>query len=188
MRSVRDVTKAYNLLLEGVKTSEFYKIDLTNRVNCYTCSNRHITKTIDIHAGVTPMMNTCAKCNETARSSFYKDIAPSQKPTHEWYRPTLQQVLKMRGKENGLLDHVLQGGLDYRKRIRTTVKEVLDGARFLRPTDKQVIEIAILFNDGSIDEEKLTDMVAMADLIIDRLYDNGDVSKPSIKELNITTV
>ena len=117
MRSVRDVTREYNKLIEDVKTNEFYKIDLTNRVNCYTCSCGHITKTIDVDAGVTPFMNTCEKCNEIANSSFFKDIAPNQTPTHEWYRPTLKQVLKMRAKEDGLLDHVLQGGLDYRKRV-----------------------------------------------------------------------
>ncbi len=126
MRSVKEVTKEYNKLIADVETNEFYKIDLTNRVNCYTCEEcGHITKTIDIDAGVTPFMFTCEKYKETAmcscknitsNSSFFNDIAPNQAPTFEWYRPTLKQVLKMRAKEDGLLDHILQGGLDYRKR------------------------------------------------------------------------
>jgi len=56
--------------------------------------------------------------------------------------------------------------------------------RFKKPTGEQLIEIAILFNDGIIDQEKLTDMVAMAMLIIDRLYENGEINLPAWKELN----
>jgi hypothetical protein len=41
-------------------------------------------------------MFRCEKCKGTAYSSFFKDIAPNQDPTIEWYRPTLKQVLKMR--------------------------------------------------------------------------------------------
>lgn len=53
---------------------------------------------------------------------------------------------------------------------------------FIKPEDKQVIDIAILFNEGVIDTHKLADMVAMADFIIDRLYENGDVTVKSSKE------
>ncbi len=111
MRSQREVQKSYNKLLQDVKTKEFYKIDLSNRVNCYCCTNcSHITKTIDVDAGVTPMMFTCENCKETARSSFYKDIAPYQKPTIQWYRPELGEAMKLR-KNEPLLSHVLAGGL-----------------------------------------------------------------------------
>ncbi len=117
MESQREVERKYKKLLKDVATEEFYtKVDLTNRVNCYSCKCGHITKTIDIDSGVTPFYFSCDKCGEMATSSFYKDIAPSQLPTHEWYRPTLKQVLKMRRIVwEGLLDHVLQGGLDSRK-------------------------------------------------------------------------
>ncbi len=115
MLSQREVEQKYNRLLEDVKTKDFYKIDLTNRVNCYTCQTcGHITKTKDVDAGVTPFMHTCESCGKTAYSSFYKDIAPHLQPTQEWYRPTLERVLKMR-KNSGMLDHILQGGLDVRK-------------------------------------------------------------------------
>jgi len=56
--------------------------------------------------------------------------------------------------------------------------------RFQLPSDQQIVELAILFNDGNIDKEILTKMVSLADFIIDRLYENGDVSKPSSKEGN----
>jgi hypothetical protein len=54
--------------------------------------------------------------------------------------------------------------------------------RFTKPDDKTLVEIALLFNDGKIQKSKLRDMVAMSEFIIDRLYENGDVSKPSSKE------
>lgn len=113
--STREVERKYNKLLKDVATKDFYKVDLSNRVNCYVCQTcKLITKTIDIDAGVTPFMHTCEHCGEVAYSTFYKDIAPYIKPTQEWYRPTLKQCLKMRNKQ-GLLDHILQGGLDVRK-------------------------------------------------------------------------
>ena len=54
--------------------------------------------------------------------------------------------------------------------------------RFKKPTDKEYVEIALLFNDGKMQESKLRDMVAMSEFIVDRLYDNGNVSTPSSKE------
>lgn len=114
MQSQREIERKYNKLLKDVETNDFYKIDLTNRVNCYVCECGHITKTKDVDAGVTPFMHTCEKCGQMARSTFYKDIAPEQRATEEWFRPTLKQVLKMR-KHEGMLDHILQGGLDVRK-------------------------------------------------------------------------
>lgn len=114
MISQREVEKKYKELLLKVATHDYYKIDLTNRVNCYSCGCGHITKTKDVDAGVTPFMHQCEKCENMATSSFYKDIAPQQLPTEEWYRPTLKQVLKMRTKE-GMIEHILSGGLDVRK-------------------------------------------------------------------------
>lgn len=111
------IKKKYENLIKEVETSDYYKIDLTNRVNCYSCYCGHITKTIDIDAGVTPFMFSCEKCGENAQSSMFRDIAPLQQPTIEWYRPTLEEVLKMKN-EPWLLDHILKGGLAHRKRNR----------------------------------------------------------------------
>jgi hypothetical protein len=112
----QQIEKSYNKLLKDVVTNEFYtKIDLTNRVNCYVCKAcQHITKTKDIAAGVTPFMIHCEKCEGIATSSFYKDLVPDRKPTIEWYRPTLKEVIEI-GERDGCLDHVLQGGLLSRK-------------------------------------------------------------------------
>jgi len=117
MISRKKIEKKYNELLEDVKTNDvyFYKDREANRVNCYVCEKcGHVTKTRDVDAGVTPFVFTCEECGGDAISTFYKDIAPEQTPTIEWYRPTLKQVLSMT-KKPMLLDHVLRGGLDYRK-------------------------------------------------------------------------
>ena len=117
MESQREVTRKYNQLLQDVATKDFYKIDLTNRVNCYRCKNGkcgHITKTIDIAPGVTPMFFECEVCGSQTTSTMYLDIAPTQEPTFQWDRPTLNEVMKFR-KKPGLLNHILSGGLVVRK-------------------------------------------------------------------------
>jgi hypothetical protein len=112
LMSVREVERKYADLLRDVETNEFYtKVDLTNRVNCYRCKScGGITKTIDIHSGVTPFIFECMFCKGDAYSTFYTDIAIAAKPSFEWYRPSLEETLKLR-KEPMTLDHVLQGGL-----------------------------------------------------------------------------
>ncbi len=55
--------------------------------------------------------------------------------------------------------------------------------RFKKPTDQQIVEIAILFNNGIIDKGKLSDMVAMCDFVVDRLHEHGDVAIKSSKEI-----
>lgn len=54
--------------------------------------------------------------------------------------------------------------------------------RFELPSDEQMISIAILFNDGKLEQGKLTDMVGYGNFIVDRLYENGNVAIPSSKE------
>jgi len=98
-------------------TRQYAKVKIVlaepNRVNCYTCPNGHVTKTIDRHIGTTPMFNRC-ECGLQSTSSWYKDIAPDIEPTYEWFVPTLEQVKKYR-KNPSMLDHIFAGGLDYRK-------------------------------------------------------------------------
>lgn len=103
--SEREIERKY----AKVKT-EFAKND---RVNCYTCGNGHITKTIDIHVGTTPMFINCF-CGQQSTSSWYRDITPDIEPTYEWFVPTLEQTKKYR-KNPGMLDHIFSGGLDLRK-------------------------------------------------------------------------
>ena len=108
MKSVREIKRLYNKMLESCGKVE------PNRVNCYVCPNcKHITKTIDVDDGVTPFMNTCEICGQFAKSTMYKDIIPWEKPTQEWYRPSLKETLKWR-KNESMLEHILNGGLDVR--------------------------------------------------------------------------
>jgi hypothetical protein len=55
--------------------------------------------------------------------------------------------------------------------------------RFKKPTSDQILEFAIVFNDGKIEREKLADMLGLCTMIIDRLYDNGDIMVKSEQEI-----
>lgn len=55
--------------------------------------------------------------------------------------------------------------------------------RFTMPTDEQLIEIAIIINDGRLNAFEISNMVAMSTLILDRLYENGSIEVPSKKEI-----
>lgn len=112
----QEVTTRYEKLLRDVAEKDFYtKIDLTNRLNVYTCEScGHSTVTKDVDAGVTPFWHQCEACGQGATSSFYR-VAEGLKATQEWYRPTLEDCLKIRKHSPGLLEHVLKGGLSVRK-------------------------------------------------------------------------
>lgn len=113
MQSQREIEREYQKHLEN----PIYQEEIPdNRVNCYTCKNGHITKTIDIAIGTTPFIIHCKTegCSCDATSSFYKDIAPYLQPTHEWFRPTVKETIKFRNKNPGMVDHILMGGLDLR--------------------------------------------------------------------------
>lgn len=116
MKSQRQVEREYQELLHDVATKDFYKKDLTNRRNTYVCDkNGHSVVTIDRDPGVTPMFILCPHCSGRGVSKFYNGGIPGVDPSHEWYRPTLKQCLKMCNKNEGLLDHVLKGGLVLRE-------------------------------------------------------------------------
>lgn len=103
----------YQELLRSVKTDDYYKTDLTNRVNCYVCQScGRITKTKDIAAGVTPFFHDCEYCGEVAYSSFYEDLIPIKEPTQEWYRPDFEEFRQL---DEAMKEHVLKGGLLNRK-------------------------------------------------------------------------
>ncbi len=111
----KHIAKKYEALLHQVATNDYYKVDLTNRINVYTCPKGHITRTKDVDSGTTPFMIRCSCCSEMATSAMYTDIAPNEPIKLEWYRPSLKEVLSTIRKDQGLLDHVLRGGLLSRK-------------------------------------------------------------------------
>jgi hypothetical protein len=114
--NTNDIKTGYAKLMKAVAEDDFYKIDLTNRVNCYVCQScSHITKTKDIDAGVTPFIIRCEKCGKEAQSTMYRDIAPHLNPTFEWYRPSLEETISRKDNPDFDLEHVLMGGLERRK-------------------------------------------------------------------------
>jgi transcription elongation factor Elf1 len=113
----KQIKKKYDQLMNDVAKNPYYtNINMSNRTNCYVCNHCHnVMKTIDVDRGVTPFMIRCHNCGEMAYSQFYKNIAPSRLPTMEWYRPSLNDLLKNKHKYD--IGHVLNGGLELRKII-----------------------------------------------------------------------
>ena len=96
------------------------------RYNVYTCPDGHHTVTLDVDDGVTPMFLACRHdgtetgCMKRATSSCYPDgplpeflREKFEQFGWEWYRPSLKWA-RRKGPE--MLDHVLRGGLDLRRR------------------------------------------------------------------------
>jgi len=77
-----------------------------DKINCYVCKCGCATKTIEVDHGTTPSAIKCELCGSMA----YDDVAP----THEWYRPSFEELLTMLNDEE-MVKHVLQGGLCIRK-------------------------------------------------------------------------
>ena len=74
--------------------------------------------------------------------------------------------------------------------MRVSISSVLDqfvssqqSNEWVKPSDDELINICILFNKGVLDKQKLADMLAPISFILDRLFENGNVKTPSIKEL-----
>jgi hypothetical protein len=52
--------------------------------------------------------------------------------------------------------------------------------RFKKPTDEQIIELAILIASPKMKQHTtLIDMIAYGKIIVERLYDTGDITLPS---------
>lgn len=83
----------------------------TEEINAYECPDGHLTVTIDLEDGTTPMMMNCRNpsCGKVSRSKWYK-VDQNLKPTFEWFKPT--DMKKLNPAER---DHVQRGGLLIRK-------------------------------------------------------------------------
>lgn len=112
MKSVKYITAAYDQL------KVMYGNEKPAGKNSYRCTQcDYETITNDIDAGVTPFVIQCPRCKGNSLSSFYRkdEIIKNSEPEMEWYRPTLKEALKLRKKNEDLLEHVLMGGLLMRK-------------------------------------------------------------------------
>lgn len=92
---------------------------MDNKINTYTCPKGHVTVTIDIVEGVTPMMLRCKQkdqdgkhnCTEMAKSAWY-NCDQKLTPEYEWYKPD-----SLKGLNSSEREHVKLGGLLLRKRM-----------------------------------------------------------------------
>lgn len=51
------------------------------------------------------------------------------------------------------------------------------------PTDKQLVEFALVVCEGKIDVDKLTDMVTMTKIVLQRIKENNDIKVPCKQEI-----
>lgn len=107
---------------------------IKERMNLYMCQYGCHNVTVDVDEGVTPFMIDCefrgrpdrplnpnyakdGRCVGVAKSTFYPQQlppgAPYPKPTHEWYRPSKEELSMLSLAE---IEHVNNGGLLLRKR------------------------------------------------------------------------
>jgi hypothetical protein len=120
MESQRQIQRKYEKLMSQVANDDFYKVDVAEKINCYSCNCGRILKTKFIDAGVTPMFIKCDQCKGTAQSSGYIDLIPEQPALMEWYRPALSEVMKYRSRPD-ILTHIFSGGLSVRKTQTLTI-------------------------------------------------------------------
>lgn len=99
---------------------------------------------------------------------------------------SVNSIIDRQGKETNweAISKVVKMALADQHELLQVNNCAIPDVRFQLPSDEQLIDTAILFNDGKLESEKLSDMVGMCQFVIDRLYENGDIMKPSSKEGN----
>ena len=97
----------------------------------------------------------------------------------------IEKINKLLMLDSPMKDIVYEIDLYTQSQTESLKKEIeeLRKERFKKPETKQLIDMAILFNEGVLDKEKLSNMLAYAELIIDRLHENGDILIPSSFEI-----
>jgi hypothetical protein len=92
-------------------------METKNAINIYTCKVcgwKAITKNLE--EGVTPAFigcegNDCDKHELPACISSMYHVPQNLQPTHEWYKPTEDELMR----KTWMLEHVFKGGLVLRK-------------------------------------------------------------------------
>lgn len=93
-----------------------------NQKNAYVCPNLHITKTVQIDDGSTPLVLKCQVCKTPAKSMMGM-VNPNIEADYEWYKPS-DIVLNTLGPAERA--HINKGGLFLRKIEKKKVKDPLD--------------------------------------------------------------
>jgi hypothetical protein len=113
------------------KAFETSSKEQSRKINAYICEYLHVTSTIDLVEGTTPMFIRCEQCAKEGRvcmaSSRMYRVNQSVVPTHEWYAPSDDELKALSKSMDAntlvaMLEHVQKGGLLLRKR-----KEVSNG-------------------------------------------------------------
>ena len=104
-----NIEKRYNELVKEIEGKRMY--DGRGTVDRYTCDTcGHIIYTTYRDKGVTPFTIKCTRCGGTKYhdKTYDKKTVPSYVMVMDWYRPSLEDVLKM---SDSMIEHVLNGGL-----------------------------------------------------------------------------
>ena len=101
----RDIEKRYRKMLERFKGD-------TMEISCYACEQcGQVTKVRQEVVGLTHGGIECPYCHGQANLDMF-DQLPNVSVTHEWYRPTIDEVLKMAEEDRMFsVNFVLSGGL-----------------------------------------------------------------------------
>lgn len=103
------IEKRYNELVNGIEEKKMY--DGRNTVDRYVCDTcEYMIHTTYKDKGVTPFTMRCTRCGGTMyhTKTFDKKTVPHYVMVLDWYRPTLEQTLKM---SDAMIEHILNGGL-----------------------------------------------------------------------------
>lgn len=83
------------------------------------------------------------------------------------FKSSLSELEQMKGRTASALD---------------VNQEKSKSERFIMPEPNQLIEFDLLFADGVIDEDRMAHTLSVITIVLDRLYENGAINKPSSKE------
>ena len=104
-----DIEKRYNELVKEIEGKRMY--DGRGTVDRYTCDDcQMIIYTTYRDKGTTPFSMRCRRCGGTMfhDKTYDKKSVPNYVMVLDWYRPSLESVLKM---SEGMTEYVLSGGL-----------------------------------------------------------------------------
>lgn len=107
--TIEQIEKQYNKLVSEIEEKRMYDGRGTvDRYICDTCG--YMMHTTYKDKGVTPFTMPCPKCKGTMyhRQTFRKETVPDWVEVKNWYRPSLEEVLKMNERTT---EHILNGGL-----------------------------------------------------------------------------
>lgn len=118
------IEKRYNELVIEIERKIMY--DGRGTVDRYTCDTcGHIIYTTYRDKGVTPYTIKCERCGGTKYhdKTYDKRTVPGYVMVMDWYRPSLEDVLKM---SDGMIEHVLNGGLILDEPVEESLPKILE--------------------------------------------------------------